>query len=139
MIRPTELIDHLKTGTLHGPIPTESTMKLLHYILHLESQRMTREEAESEFDEASSQYYRYMMAEEGGKNETTHLEMYRRIKESLITLLTGSAGSEKPQPECECLISKGYFNEIICRKCGLKAHNGIKGINLAQPEKEGEG
>jgi len=40
MNRPTEIIEALKTGTLHGPIPTETTYKLLEYALFLEIRRL---------------------------------------------------------------------------------------------------
>ena len=36
MKRPTEIIQALKKGTLHGPVPTSTVFKLMEYVTHLE-------------------------------------------------------------------------------------------------------
>ena len=39
--------------------------------------------------------------------------------------------------QCQCIISKGYQGETICRECGLPSHEGLR-LNQATPSKPAE-
>lgn len=98
MIRPTEINEGLQKVISEGNMPFASVAckPLIDYILHLESQRMTREDAGNNLRALFRLRDAYL-----NTCDPEDAKAFENQWESLITLLTGSAGSEKPQPEKE--------------------------------------
>jgi hypothetical protein len=152
--RPSGLIETLKTGTLHGAIPTASTFALLEWVEHLEKSMEGMELAPV----GTRELIKKLSEESGAWSETQELipsvEMLNAI-EDLSEIL-----SRYPQTQAQ-QESKDYTQPItsrsvteqgktntarVCKSCGNPEnkhpyrHPFVAGeFRRPQPEKEGEG